>query len=81
MMQKEKDISEIVSPCPADPTVPSMTYASERPRVLYKVEQVWWRESAACVARERADREYAATRVVHTAGLPLVPAAYELVEV
>jgi uncharacterized protein (TIGR02172 family) len=30
--------------------------------------------------RERADREYAATRAVHAAGLP-APAAYELVEV
>jgi uncharacterized protein (TIGR02172 family) len=32
------------------------------------------------VARERAEREYAATRAVHAAGLP-APAAYELVEV
>jgi len=31
-------------------------------------------------ARDRADREYAVTRTVHAAGLP-VPAAYELVEV
>jgi aminoglycoside phosphotransferase (APT) family kinase protein len=32
------------------------------------------------IARDRADREYAATRAVHAAGLP-VPAACELVEV
>ena len=32
------------------------------------------------VASERADREYAATRAVHAAGLP-APAAFELVEV
>ena len=32
------------------------------------------------VERDRADREYAVTRTVHAAGLP-VPAAYELVEV